>query len=151
MDDFKNVNELLDFAIESEQKAADFYKMLSENSTNEQMAEVFKGFMQEEMGHKARLIKIKETGSAEAVNEKIADLKIADYMVTVQVRDDMTYQEALILAMTREKMAFKLYLDLADKTSDPELKKIFMMLAQDEAKHKLRFELEYDDVVLKEN
>ena len=41
-------------------------------------------------------------------------------------------------------------LDLAAGASD-ELAELFRSLAAEEAKHKLRFEIEYDDVVLKEN
>jgi hypothetical protein len=33
-------------------------------------------------------------------------------------------------------------------TSDPGLQRVFKGLAQEEAKHKLRFEIEYDDHVL---
>ena len=36
-------------------------------------------------------------------------------------------------------------------TDDGNLRETFLALAQEEAKHKLRFELEYDDYVLKEN
>jgi len=53
--------------------------------------------------------------------------------------------------MKQEKAAFKLYSNLADKTDDDNLKALFLTLAQEEAKHKLRFEVEYDEVILKEN
>ena len=55
------------------------------------------------------------------------------------------------MAMKAEKAAFKLYTDLAAATDDDGLKQIFLDLAQEEAKHKLRFELEYDDSILTEN
>jgi rubrerythrin len=61
------------------------------------------------------------------------------------------YQGALILAMKREKAAFRLYSDLAARTEDAELKDLLLGLAQEEAKHKLRFEVEYDDKILTEN
>jgi rubrerythrin len=80
------------------------------------------------------------------------DMKIGDYLVEVnKSREDLTYQESLIIAMKEEKAAFRLYLDLANRTEDARLKKTFLMLAQEEAKHKLRFEIEYDDYILKEN
>ena len=63
----------------------------------------------------------------------------------------MDYQQALILAMKKEKKAFKLYLDLAASCGDDNLEQIFLALAQEEAKHKLRFEIEYDDFVMTEN
>jgi rubrerythrin len=53
--------------------------------------------------------------------------------------------------MKKEKAAYRLYLDLATAAGAGELADLFRSLAAEEAKHKLRFEIEYDDVVLKEN
>ena len=63
----------------------------------------------------------------------------------------MTYEEALILAMKKEKAAFKLYSALAEKAPNEGLKNVFLGLAMEESKHKLRFEVEYDEFVLREN
>jgi rubrerythrin len=49
--------------------------------------------------------------------------------------------------MKKEKAAFKLYSDLASSTDDENVKTMFLALAQAEAKHKLRFEIEYDDML----
>ena len=54
-------------------------------------------------------------------------------------------------ALPTEKVAFRLYLDLADQVENEDQKALFLSLAQEEAKHKLRFEIEYDDVVLNQN
>jgi len=53
--------------------------------------------------------------------------------------------------MKKEKKAFKMYTDLAATTEDAGLQSVFLGLAQEEAKHKLRFEIEYDDYVMTEN
>ena len=79
------------------------------------------------------------------------DLKIAEYIVIDDKGENMDYQHALMLAMKREKKAFKLYTDLSEATTDEKIKKLFEFLAQEEAKHKLRFEIEYDEYVLNEN
>jgi rubrerythrin len=63
----------------------------------------------------------------------------------------MSYQDALILAMKREKAAFRLYMKLAEIAPNDGLKTIFKNLANEEAKHKLNFELEYDDMIYREN
>ena len=85
-------------------------------------------------------------------DEKVQDLKIGDYLVEVDSsRDDLSYQDALIIAMKEEKAAFKLYSDIAARVEDPAAKEVFLMLAQEEAKHKLRFEIEYDEMILNEN
>ncbi len=151
MEEFKSINDILDFAINSEQDAINFYTDLAKNSDNDAMAEAFIQFAKEEKGHKARLIKIKETEVIKFKNTNVLDLKIGDYLVDIEPTPEMTYQQALILAMKREKSAFKLYSNLASIAPNAELKKVFLSLAQEEAKHKLRFEIEYDENVLKEN
>lgn len=151
MKEFTNINDILDFAIAREQDAVDFYNRLAGNARNNDMRQIFEQFAREEMGHKARLTKIKEGGIVTLPKEKVADLKIADYTVLDPERDDMTYEQALVLAMKREKAAFKLYLTLSERVDKQEYKDLFKQLAQEESRHKLRFELEYDEYVLREN
>lgn len=151
MEKFENINDVLDFAIESEQKAVDFYHQLADRVKNEDMKNIFLEFAQEEVAHKAKLKKIKEEKVFIASSESISDLKISDYVDSVVIKPNMSYQEALIVAMNREKAAFNLYTRLSKKTNVPELQNIFKMLAQEESKHKLRFEMEYDEFVLREN
>jgi rubrerythrin len=53
--------------------------------------------------------------------------------------------------MQREKAAYRLYTDLAKITPDAEARALLKALAQEEARHKLAFEIEYDTHVLQEN
>jgi rubrerythrin len=151
MTPFTNTNDILDFAIENEQKAVDFYTQLAKSARTDDMRETFEQFAKEEIGHKARLSKIKEEGIFSLPSEKVADLKIADYVVRTESTDQMTYEQALVLAMKREKAAFKLYMKLSEQAPSGEYKQLFLGLAQEESRHKLRFELEYDEYVLREN
>ncbi len=151
MKEFESVNDILDFAINSEQKAIDFYTNMASKTEIEYMKTVFEEYADEERSHKERLIRIKEDKVFPTDEINVVDLKIADYLVEAPSGEELTYQDALTLAMKREKAAFKLYLKLSEKTKDEKLKKVFKVLAQEEAKHKLRFETEYDDYVLREN
>ena len=151
MEKFGSVNEILDFAIQQEQNAVEFYNELAENAANAEMKSTFIQFAKEEMGHKARLTNIKETGIMETSAEKVSDLRISDYVVRITPSPTMSYEEALVLAMKREKAAFKLYTKLAERTDNAELRALFQSLAVEESKHKLRFEIEYDEYVLREN
>jgi rubrerythrin len=76
---------------------------------------------------------------------------LADYLVDAKPSKDMSYAEALVLAMKKEKAAFRLYTDLASLAKGDALRDLFLSLAAEEAKHKLRFEIEYDDHVMKED
>ena len=147
----QTVDGVLDFAIEGEEQAARFYLDLAKTAEQPWMAEVFKSFAKEEYGHKAKLLEVKKGGTLEPAAGKIADLKIAEYVVDMDPDKVESYQDALIVAMKREKAAFRLYTDLSEMTDSERLRDVFLALAQEEAKHKLRFEVEYDDVVLQEN
>jgi len=151
MKEFKSIDDILDFAIQNEQNAVDFYTQLAAESSNQEMIDVFTQFAKEEMGHKAFLSKVKNEGTFKVKDQKVLDLKMSDYLVDVEPKPNMPYEDALVLAMKREKNAFKLYTHLAEKAPNDSLKKIFNALAIEESKHKLRFELEYDEYVLREN
>jgi len=151
MKDFNSINEILDFAIDNEQKAVDFYVKLASRFQEKSMKKAFEDFAKEEMGHKARLTRIKEKGLFEMKEEEVMDLKIADYVIRTEPTDNMSYEDALKLAMKREKAAYRLYLKLSEKAPNADMKNLFEGLAQEEAKHKLRFEVEYDEFVYREN
>jgi rubrerythrin len=142
------IENILDYAISNEEKAAKLYFELAEKVERPGMREAFLHFAKEEEGHKARLLKIKEGEIPAVIEEKVANLGIAETLEEPQTAPNMTYQEALLFAMKAEKAAFILYTKLAEATSDAGLQRVFRGLAQEEAKHKLRFEIEYDDHVL---
>ena len=145
------VDEILDFAIEREQSAADFYVNLAERASSAWMKEMLLGFSREEMRHKGKLKSVKKGEKLLSSKQQVQDLKISDYLVDVEPAGDISLQDAMIVAMKREKAAYRLYSDLAAKVEDPEIKDLFLSLAQEEAKHKLYFEVQYDDQVLRDN
>lgn len=151
MKEFKHVDEILVFAIDQEQKAVDFYTSLAKEASSEEMKKVFLEFAGEEIKHKQRLTRIREEGVFTMPKQQVADLKIGDYIVDVKASGKLSYEEALVLAMKREKAAFRLYTNLAERAPNDELREIFETLAMEESRHKLRFELEYDEYVLREN
>jgi rubrerythrin len=148
---FDSVDAILDYAIQKEEEAADFYTELAGKMERDDMKSVFLGFAREEQGHKAKLQAVKDGKLLLSSEEKIIDLKIGDHLVDVETTGDLDFQQALIVAMKAEKAAFKLYTDLAAAADSADLKEMLLSLAQEEAKHKLRFEVEYDDLVMKEN
>jgi rubrerythrin len=148
---FQSSDDILQFAIGREQESVDLYTGLSETARNPEMRNVFLQFAGEERGHKRRLENIKSSGQFQFTPRQVSDLKVSDYLVDIEPHPGMSYQETLIVAMKKEKAAFRLYSNLAEKVSDQLLRSLFESLAQEESKHKLRFELEYDEVVLKNN
>lgn len=146
-----SIDSILDFAIEKEEDAFQFYNDLAGKMQRPHMKQIFEQFAKEEKGHKAKLQAVKEGKLLMPAQQKVMDLKIGDNLVDVELDAEIDYQQALILAMKAEKAAYKLYNDLAAATDDHNLRATFLTLAQEEAKHKLRFEVEYDEYVLKDN
>jgi rubrerythrin len=151
MQEFGTIDQILDFAIGKEQEAADMYSGLAKVAAQQDMRDVFQQFAAEELGHKAKLLNFKKTGETLVQPAKVADMKIGDYLIDVEIEEHLSYQKALILAMKLEKAAYKLYYELALVADNASFKQLLMVLANEEAKHKLRFEIEYDENILKEN
>ncbi len=144
---FGSVDEILTFAIDREKEAVEFYASLAKQATRASLKETFVNFSKEEEKHVALLSDI--SGHKEKIDayefKKITDLKISDYMVEKEYEEGMPMPEILKLAMKKEEVAVKLYTDLAGQTDHEDAKKVFMILVQEEAKHKLGLETMYDD------
>ncbi len=145
MKTWNSVEEVLDFAIKGEQEAVEFYTRLANQTANAAIRRVFEDFAREETGHKKKLLAVKEGKTLQSAGKIVKDMKIADYTVDFEPNPNIDYQDALLLAMKKEKKAFKLYSDLAAAAENQDVKAVLLSLAQEEAKHKLRFEIEYDD------
>jgi rubrerythrin len=144
---FKTIDEVLDFAIKKEEEAAELYASLAEKMSRPGMREAFLDFSKEEQKHKDRLLEVKSQGFPDVSEEQVDDLKVTEMVEEPEVDPNMTYAEILRFAMKAEKSAFKMYTGLA-ALAPPSLAGVFQMLALEEAKHKLRFEIEYEDHVL---
>jgi rubrerythrin len=143
MKKFTSTDQIIHFAIQLEQDAVNFYKDLAKNSPAPDMKQVFEQFAREEMAHKARLMEIREKELYEIDAEMIEDMQVSDYLVSIRPALGMSYNDALVLGIKMEQAAFRLYMDLAEKTPDEEMKQLFLSLALEESRHKLRFELDY--------
>ncbi|MBN2210663.1 MAG: ferritin family protein [Sedimentisphaerales bacterium] len=157
MSTFGSINEILDFAINEEEKAWQFYNEWGQKLKNKQMQSAFADFAREELNHKAKLETVKQNPRLLPSADKTTDLKIARYIVdeaNIQTAVDSRepdVQNAYLLAISKEKAAFRLYQDLARTVESEEFKNVFHMLAQEEAMHKLKLEIEYEDHFLQEN
>ena len=79
----------------------------------------------------------------------ITDIKRSDYVVDLEYQPGMPYNEILLMAMKREEKALKLYNEFLAQADTEDGKKIFKILCQEEAKHKLALETLYDDYMAK--
>lgn len=148
------INKVIDFAIEREIEAVEFYKDLQRKVSFKHKIEQLKELENMERNHIAMLNELKGKGInfCKKNENTLEDLRITDYLVDNPECDDLTYQDILIIAMKKEEAAFKLYTKLADELqSDPSAFNLFSFLAGEESKHKNYFENIYDNDILRDN
>lgn len=138
-------NEILDFAVEREREAVEFYRGLQAEARFQGQLEVLKELEAMEMGHIAVIENIRAHGVKEGDITPVANLKISEYLTVDADELDLNYQNILIKAMKREEASFKLYDEMSRRFGDSQISLLFRKLAADEAKHKLIFERYYDE------
>ena len=143
MAEYESDNEILEFAISREIEAFQFYTALAERMERPQMRKVFEELAKEELEHKANLeLEIIKTGQTVATTSQ--DLAADDYHIEGEFQFDMGMQQLLQMSIEKEKVAFEVYVDLAGKVHDENSRETLLALAEEEVKHKMRFEYEYD-------
>ncbi len=145
-------DEIIQFAIDNEKNANALYSNLARKTENSAGKVFFEELADMEKSHQKKLEMLDKNYFSSSKIEPPQDLKISDYLVDVEIKPDSSYQDILLFAAKSEKAAFELYSDFAKMYSNsPEIKKMFEVLAQEEAAHKLKLEREYDDNVYTED
>ncbi|MFZ0447765.1 MAG: ferritin family protein [Desulfatiglandaceae bacterium] len=144
---FNDFKEVIEFAIGKEKEAIVFYEEVGSQEAFSGGRDVFRKFAEEERKHQA-LLEGFLSGERPVDGYKfkwIPDMKRSDYLVDLTYEKNMAYADMLRLAMKREEKALALYRHLEKETDKEDLRNIFKMLRQEEAKHKLALETLYDD------
>ena len=138
-------DEILEFAIAREVEAYNFYMALADRIESPEIAEVFRDLAKEEVEHKAKLeLEVIKTGKILPATEKVT-IPEHDYIISdVDSALDMDYKDVLMLGMEKEEASFRTYVNLIPSIHDEESREVLMAIAEEEVKHKLRFETEYD-------
>lgn len=143
--DFSNIDEIFDYAMGKEKEAFDFYKEWAVKVDRSAMKDVFEEFAAEEANHIKILQDLKEGTAGEEAGAKAVDLQLTDHLIEVAPTSDMTYKEALRVAIQREKEAIGLYSGAAAASASSPVRSTFEQLANEEVKHKVKLEAIYDD------
>jgi rubrerythrin len=142
--DFNNLAAIIDFAISLESEAADFYRSLGNKEAGQGKKDIFLHFAAEEDKHRRLLENLKSGVTGNALDDYsftwIVDIKRCNYTEELVYTPDMPYRNILLLAAKREEKSLALYNLLLSKAEDEEARKIFKILCQEEARHKLALE-----------
>jgi rubrerythrin len=137
--------EVLEFAIDREIDANQFYLALASRVDSKEMREVFENLAAEELEHKAKLeLELMKTGKTVEIKQPSGTPQRTYVISDNQSQLDMDLKNMLRLAMEKEEAAFRLYVDLVPNAHDTESREVLLAIAQEEVKHKLRFQIEYD-------
>ena len=147
--EFTSLDDIIDFAISKERDASVFYREVSSRETLDDKKLIFLEFAAEEEKH-AALLDVLKTGSdqiglADYSWKWVIDIKRSNYVQDVDYHPNMSYREILLLAAKQEEKALAFYNDCLSCAVKDEAKKVFKMLCQEEAKHKLALEGMLDD------
>lgn len=147
--EFKSLDDIIDFAIAREHEAAAFYRSVCERERLEDKKQLFLDFASEEDKHATLLEALKSGDDPADLGEYswkwIIDIKRSNYTVDVEYHPNMDYREILLLAAQKEEKALAFYNECLRGAHNEEAKRVFKMLCQEEAKHKLVLEGMLDD------
>ena len=141
---FRTIDDVLDFAIARETESRRFYADLAPLATSPEVRKIIHRLARDELQHGIHLQAIKAGKAAFAGEEEVRSLDIEEVLAEVSPQPGMSYADLLVVAMKKEKAAFRLYTNLASLAKSEALRGMLTKLAQEEAEHKLRLELEYD-------
>jgi rubrerythrin len=144
-----SLDEILRFAIRKEADAAAFYRMAADRS-NPGVKKTFEELAKEEDGHKKKLEGFDLMKIEEMEIKEVKGLGLSEMMEDVPFSSDMSYADLLRMAIKNEEKSQHLYTSTAQLVKETNLKKLLLILAQEESTHKERLEKIYDKEVLQE-
>jgi rubrerythrin len=147
----ESLKEIIDFAIEKEAESASFYRNSSDLAEQAHIKKLFEEMAAEEEKHKMLLEGLDEEMITKTEIKKVPTLGIAELLSETSFGPSVSYDQALALAIKNEEKSVRLYEGLAEHTEDAQLKKLFQILTQEEAKHRLKLEKVYSDEVFFED
>lgn len=144
-----SLDDILRFAIRKEADAAAFYKMAADRS-NPGVKKTFKELAKMEEGHKKKLegFDLKKIGEMKL--KKTNGMGMSEMMEDVPFSSDMSYTDLLRMAIKNEEKSQRFYLSTEKMVAEPKLKKLLLILAQEESTHKEKLEKIYDEEILTE-
>jgi rubrerythrin len=150
----ESIEDILLAGISKEIESNVFYNLLSQYVENPQIRALCGDFASEELEHKAKLeLELMKLGHVVTRNltQNKSLPKPLDFMVDMTKIMQMDYRDLLLLAIRKEKASFKFYIELIPAVAEQSLRNVLMELAEEEARHKISFELEYDMLTANKN
>jgi len=142
--------EILEFAIFRENEAYNFFLALASRVKDPQISKVFEDLAAEELEHKEKLeLEIIKTGKTVST-QQLPPRPTSEYIISDDPSQlDIDYKDVLLLGMEKEEASFRIYVNLIPSIQNEQSRELLLALAEEEVKHKLRFETEYNMLLKK--
>jgi rubrerythrin len=143
--------EVLELAIAREVRAVQLFLGFAEYFADSDMAQIFIDVAKEEMRHKADLeLEVVKLGHTIQIQEDWDKLPIDDNIISdLFSTTDVGYEDFLLFAIAKEKASFRFYVEMLPLVREQESREILLAMAEEEVKHKYRFEMEYEKLLKK--
>ena len=140
------LSELWDTAIYKEIASQSLYLEAQRDTDDPAAKAMLAELAAEELKHADTLRKMKEAGwgPADWKRLNLTDLKLSDYLSGPDTLEGAGLQEVLIFAMKREQQSVAFYSQMMGTLRQESAKMLCARLAQEELKHKMKLELEYE-------
>ena len=152
--DFKSIPEILNFSISKERASIQFYRDILLRLADPTTKSLFKVLIHKEQEHVAALqLEMEKLGHTVNVGKEESDplFHWDERLETDDQTRTMSFVEALLLAIQKERAAFRLYATLLATVKDEELREVLLELAEEEMRHVLQLEREYETITHHEN
>jgi rubrerythrin len=142
--------EILKFAIVRENEAHNFFLALASRVKEPHIRKLFEDLAAEELEHKEKLeLEIIKTGKTISTEQQ-PPRPTSEYIISDDPSQlDIDYKDVLLLGMEKEEASFRIYVNLIPDVHDEQSREVLLALAEEEVKHKLRFETEYNMLLKK--
>lgn len=147
--EFKSTPEILKFSISKEHASIKFYQDLLRHLADSATRSLFEVLIQKEQEHVAALqFEIEKLGhTVDTSTEKLDSTFLWDERLeSGDLIQTMSFVDALLLAIQKERAAFRLYAKLLATVKDEELSEVLLALAEEEMRHVLQLEQEYEAI-----
>jgi rubrerythrin len=147
--EFETIEDAIRFAIQKEEASAQFYRDIAARMEYPATKIIFEVLGRNELQHKSNLelemMKIGKTVMQQSCT--IPDQQDYPYIEVDEEASKMSFVDALQVAIRKERAAFVLYAGLMAQTTDPQLRQVFLELSEEEMRHLIQFENEYNDII----
>ncbi|MGA8178429.1 MAG: ferritin family protein [Desulfobacterales bacterium] len=141
----KPLSEVIDLAIQREEKAYDFYMDVIGKLEDPSIKDTIEFIANEEKKHKAFLVNYRkgDYGPDALRMTDVVDYKISKYLEEPEITKETKREDIYLIASHRELRSHRFYTELASMHDAANIKGMLLKMANEELKHKEKMEYLY--------